>query len=681
VLALFSLLPILVIGIRWPSFLGDTSKYGSMATRLLFRIMHGFFLLVCVWVAFDPPFSPRGRQMGIPFLSLYYLGALTVGYCAGYFLLLASRKPSRWRRVGQGTVAANGVITACVWALLLLVPAGLVHKNLPPIRLANGPMYWRYASLMTEALPARQAVVLSDDPRRMLMVQAAAARAGKSKDYVFVDSGSLIYADYHRYLKKIRPDLWPKEVPEGYQQAIEQVELMRLLGELAGKTSLYYLHHSFGYFFELFNLEPRGMICKLNPYPNNALLGSPMSLELLDQNKAFWAKAEAEAIQPLLAAMRRPETDGRGSAVTRAARQLLSRAESADTRVLGALYAHALVYWGVELQKHRQFKEAGDSFRLAQSLNPRNFVAEINLRCNTNLLAGVSTQIGLSKALEDELSKYSVWEQMVGDNGPFDEPGFCYEQGRVLVRGNNFRQAAQQFARVKDLDPQDFNAAMWLGELYLMNKMPDEALKLVDEIRSRPLASATTNLCELLLVEASAHLAKDDYAAAGAVIRSAIGRHPGDAAVLQTAAQVYLNFKSYSNALPILDRQLQLNPTNMTALVNKGFVCLQLNAYDQAIPPLTKVLSIETNNYSALLNRAIAALRCDRLEEARQDYEILAKVFTNAFQVYYGLGEIAYRKKNKAEAIRNYELYLSKAPPAEEATAVTERLRELNSSP
>ena len=75
-------------------------------------------------------------------------------------------------------------------------------------------------------------------------------------------------------------------------------------------------------------------------------------------------------------------------------------------------------------------------------MNPDNLVAQVNLECNKNLQAGRKSSVQVSKSIEDEFGKYRNWDQIIGENGPFDEPNFCYEQGRVFVRNNLYRQAA-----------------------------------------------------------------------------------------------------------------------------------------------------------------------------------------------------------------------------------------------
>ena len=214
--------------------------------------------------------------------------------------------------------------------------------------------------------------------------------------------------------------------------------------------------------------------------------------------------------------------------------------------------------------------------------------------------------------------------------------------------------------------------------------MPDQALKIVEEIHAQPalLPVPRTNQTELLSVEASAYLAKNDLKGAESTVEKVLARYSGDQQLLATATQVFLNYSRYSNAIMLLDKELRIDPDNLSALVTKGYACLQIGDFEQAIPPLTRVLSIETNNsevhYSALLNRAIAYLRSDQLDEAQHDYEALQKAFPTAYRVYYGLGDIAYRKKETNAAIRNYELYLNNSPTnTEERNFVSERLKEL----
>ena len=52
-----------MIAIRWKSSFGDNSKIGLALTSFMFHPIHALLLFVCVWVAFDPPFSPRNLDI------------------------------------------------------------------------------------------------------------------------------------------------------------------------------------------------------------------------------------------------------------------------------------------------------------------------------------------------------------------------------------------------------------------------------------------------------------------------------------------------------------------------------------------------------------------------------------------------------------------------------------------
>jgi len=680
-LSLTSLLPVFFIGIRWSSRSGDVNKLAIALTTVMFRVVHALFLVACIWVALDPPFSPRNRGGGSPFLPFYYLGALTIGYCSAYFLLLFRRRSGSRRRQPTTAPLLNRVVTGAIWLLLFVTPLALICRNLPQIRTTNGPMLKRFSALMAKALPSDHAVVLSDDPTRSLLLQAFTAQSGKGKDILIVDTAELPWPQYHRFLKRKHPSVWTSDPPASIAQKAEPLLLASVITLLAQSNSVYYLHPSFGYYFELFYPEPHGLVYRLNPYPTNALFAPPVSKDLIAENDAFWAEADNQTLQPLVAILASANPGKSPGLWDRLMeRAHLAKEVNSDATVLAAFYSRALNYWGVEMQKSGRLTNAASYFERARELKPDNLVAQINLKCNEELRLSGQASVPVPKSIEDEFGKYRNWDEVVSANGPFDEPNFCFEEGQTLVGSSLFRQAAAQFDRAQTMSPTNVVARLRLGQLYIIGRMPDEALKLVERIRAKPdlLAAARNNRVELLLVEASAHLAKGDVGGADAAVAASVRQNPGEESLLATATQAYMNYGCFSNALITIDQQLALAPTNVTTLVNKGYACLHIGAYEQAIAPLTQALSLESTNYSALLNRAIAYLRADKLDAAQQDYEVLRQAFPNAFQIYYGLAEVAWQRKDTNAAIGNYELYLAHAPTnTTEANLVSARLKEL----
>jgi Flp pilus assembly protein TadD len=287
--------------------------------------------------------------------------------------------------------------------------------------------------------------------------------------------------------------------------------------------------------------------------------------------------------------------------------------------------------------------------------------------------------VRVGQSSEDQFGRVRTWDQVINQNGPYDEPTFCYGLGRVFVQQGLYRQAIQQFERVRSLAQDDLASRQMLVNLYLWARLYDRVLEVVKEVQARPevFGLTLTSRAELLSAEASARFGNGDVAGGRQLLETARTAHPTNSVMLSGAAQVYILHGDLTNALQVINDQLQLNPTDPAALGNKGYVYVQLHAYRDAIPPLTQLLNLQTNNAVARLNRAIAYLQSDDLEAAQRDYEDLHKQFPTAYQLHYGLAEIACRKRDTNSAIRYFQLYLSNELDKAEAKLVRERLQHL----
>ena len=94
-------------------------------------------------------------------------------------------------------------------------------------------------------------------------------------------------------MHKISPAKWPDTVSAAEKtNGVSPLHLIGLLATLAKTNELYYLHPSFGYYFEQFCLEPHGLVYKLNTLPDDTLLPPSPDKNLIAANEAFWARAE-----------------------------------------------------------------------------------------------------------------------------------------------------------------------------------------------------------------------------------------------------------------------------------------------------------------------------------------------------------------------------------------------------
>jgi tetratricopeptide (TPR) repeat protein len=452
---------------------------------------------------------------------------------------------------------------------------------------------------------------------------------------------------------------------------------------LAKSNELYYLHPSFGYYFEYFYQEPHGQAGKLKILPGDTLLPPLPDKKQIAENNAFWARVETQAFAPIERAVTPPDPNAPCSWGQRMLEGFhVPREPNQNAIRAGVYYSRSLDFWGVQLQRAGDLTNAAACFKMAEAANPDNFVAQINLQFNQSLRAGKSVPLDLSKTTSDQFGKYRDWNGALNANGPFDEPSFCFVEGINLVSQNGFfRQAVAPLVRVREFEPDNLLARFTLGQIYVVSRLPDRALEVLRDPLEHPerFSLAKTNRTQLNIIAAAAYFQKNDLAQGTQLLETEIALHPTDDTLLDAVAQAYLTHGLLTNALDVIDRELRLAPNGPDWLFKRGYVSIQLKAYDDAIAAFTRVLAIRTNNPSALFNRALARLDSGKLDAAHADYITLQQTFTNSFQVAFGLGEIAWRQHDTNEAIKNYKLYLANANTnTAEATNVIQRLRELN---
>lgn len=688
-LLLTSILPIILIGIRWGSSFGDTSEIGVMVATWIFHLVSFVLLAVCIWAAFDTSFGlrdPAGKFQILDLnrdklLPLYFLGALSIGYLSGYFLLVFRPVQRRNRRASASDKFFLPVSTAVICLILVLAPLGLLVKNVPPMRAENGPTFRNYGSMMGEKLPP-QGVVVSDSSGALLVARQWMARQGKAENYLFLDTGLLRYAGYYQFQTRRHPEMWPAAFTNVNPNTIvNDGALLRLMRELSQKHPIYYLHPSFGYYFEKFYTIPHGLVQELQPYPTNnaAISPPPLSEAVFAENEAFW-KEHAPEVQNLVDLVTPPSAAKPGLRQRWLDEMHIPIEKNFDAIQLGSVYSRALNVWGVDAQRMGRLDAAGAHFNLALELSPENVVARANADFNSKLRKGERVAVDNPTAFEDRFGKFNTWENTLNANGVFDEPTGCLAEGIVFARGRLERQAAQCFLRTLALAPESLLARLWLARVYLPLDLPDKALPLIDELRTHADGwnDAAINSNDVFQVELAANYVAHKPDRVQHLLRTALAHNPPDSALLDTASRVCVSYGDFASVVPLLDKQLQLNPTNIVRLIDKAFAEMQLTNFNEALVPLAKALSLQATNTAALYCRGICYLETDKLDESQKDFETLQKLQPNNFPAYHGMGEIAFRRKDTNNAIRYFELDLSNAPPnSSEVIYARDRLKTL----
>jgi tetratricopeptide (TPR) repeat protein len=618
--------------------------------------------------------------MPIGFLTFYYLGALAIGYFTGYQMLLFGRRPTYgWERPSALRNGLNFVMLAALWLLAVAAPAWLYYQDFPRIQAGNSPALAQYTDEVLQALPPKGVIVLSDDAERLLMLEAACQRQGIANGNILIETASFSHREYLQDLAARYPDL--KKVmtaPEKLRHVLPAKSLVYFLLQVGKQKPIYYLHPSFGYYFEVFYMEPHGVVYELKTFPNNTEAQPPLpSAAEIKSNQAFWKRMKDGPLQAL------PD---------------LAK-KSGSAQVLAIDYAAALDFWGVDLQRANRLNEASACFAEALRLNPDNFIAKANLDYNAQLQKNNHQPLDSTGILNKALAYYRGIEPVLKLNGPMDEPGLDLEIGQALAEGKNFRQANALFERRLQLLPGDPEAELAIAKTYVDAGDGKKALEELHAI-SNP---SKVGSWELLRCEALAHVANKEYTVAETMFRDAAKADPKDASRLTILAEFYRvrgydalqtnqpaeAAQRFNAALTNLDAALKiLQAANApeTAidevpqlLLTKAELQMMLKSYDQAVTTLGQFLDLRASNPTALLNRAVAEVQLKKFAEAKKDYKSLRKVLpSEPYIADLGLADVAAAEKNVPEEIRYLKRYLKSAPDdTEEYGYVKKRLQKL----
>lgn len=657
--SLASILPLFVLAIRWPSTFGDLSAAGAAITNFMFRLVHAAFFVFCGWSMFDPPFSPRELGFGYPFLHFYFLTALAFGYFAGYLLLVFGQEPERkMRRASDGSQALGRLVASLVVLVTLGAVGTLFVRNWPAIRGQNGPLLRELASGLAD-LPSGNVVLTSDD-NDILMLAVGALRDRHPDDRVIpINTGYLRRHVYQRHHELQYGKRWPALAIERLSDPLGDDILLRQMAAMTVSNQLFYLHPSFGYYFEVFHLVPTNGVYAYVRQATNTFLPPSLPDDQFEAAHKTWTRIREQYVDnPVIAHLREQRV--------------------ANARFIGAHYARALNTWGVALQRRNRIEEAGRFFAAAHDLNPDNISATINAKFNENLRAGRRDPVALSEDLSDQLGRFRDLPTFLAICGPVDEPSFCFRLGRVFADGNLHRQAAQQFARAAELQPDSVETRMWLANASLNAGMTADVLRIVDETRAMGKELTPSQATDLAGLEAWAHFRQKDFDKAEAILLEAQRRFPDRIEPVQTLSDVYVAANKTNAALAAIETLISRLPGDPRPQISKSAIQMQAGAVQEAVQTLTSVLAADPSFFPALVNRALALTQLGRLDEAERDYLKLLEIAPKMHSVYYHLGEIDFQRGKTSEARRHYRRYLDSAiPGTAEARTAQQRLDDI----
>ena len=638
-LLLTTLLPFLVIGVKWGTSFGDNSPFGIFIASATFNLINGLFFLAGIWVCLESSINPRVKfpGNGDVFLPLNFLGALALGYFAAYFLLVYGSGISKTNRLNPLKPILDRLITGIVLLIIIAAPICQLAKNIPFIQTKRHlqSALLHQAKLLRNSLPQEGAVVLSDDQVRIYYVRSLIHQEAAESKYLFMDTVSLLHrTNYARLLQDQNSSFpiassWTTK-KESLFQAADQINF---LDAFSKSHPVYYLHGSFGHFFEHFYGEQHDLALHLIPYPEETWDVPLPSSDLISSNNLFFQELAKDEDLHFLSEMARAAEVPNQKTLWWKFNKKLHLDDDVDyycptiNRVIPLLsilapnYSKSLNEWGITLQKANLLNQARTCFQLASDLCPQNGSAKLNLLSNKFLESGQKLTLGKPKEVEAILGNRFQYSDSLFMQGGVDEPTFLVELGLQFSSGGNYRQSVQCFHRALQI---------------AQNKVP-------------------------LILQLSQ-------------LEIGIQNSPNQ------LSQFYAYTNCYREALDQLEGLLKDSPDFPPALFGKSVALIQMRDFDNASKTLSQFLEKEPGNTSARLNRAITYVQTGKLDDAKEDYKYVVHSMPESYPAYYGLGEIYYRQKDAKAALRNYEFYLNYAPAeTDEAKFVKKRIDELKS--
>ncbi len=653
---------------------------------LVIQAWYLFSLLTCLWLTLHPILGPQNilaqhLNVNQSMLSFVYLTALGIGYLASHFLLIwgadiqaMQKRNPQFRRPVFVPQWLQYALKPAFYVLPAVMLVMLFTHNQGPIRDLNRIPLVQFGQLASASLPTGGGIVLGDDPERLHVLQAALAQRTDYHQWVVVDTTRLTEARYRARLERQQPLGWPVLSPE---PARAMQTTAQFLSQLTATRPVYYLHPSFGVYFEFLDAEPHGLVYKISPASGAPTTRPGPTAALIKENEQFWNQPWAT---DLPAIQKNITPADQVSPRPRHHRLGFSTPEAEQSRVLGQWYSIALDSWAVHLQYADQWLPARHRLEQALALNPNNSGALLTLTGNSNQLAGATPNLTITDDLAAEFQgNVNVIKSMLSSSGLIDEPAMDFALGQFFSRLGMVRQSIRYTERAADLAPHSTPPRIFLAGLYTRARFNDQAADLLRQMRQQCATGTLAGFDQtgLDLLEASIWLGTTNQARADSILQTIVHQHPEDATLLDAVVDGYSAAGQLTNALQLVSGRLLKIPDDLRLLTSQAALQQKMGRYAEAVQTLDHVLTL-TNLPSLQLERAGDRVVTGDLAGAASDYQHLREVMADSWRPDFGLALVAMARHDSVQAVSQFQIALAKSPAHSTAhDLIMEQIRQL----
>ena len=131
-------------------------------------------------------------------------------------------------------------------------------------------------------------------------------------------------------------------------------------------------------------------------------------------------------------------------------------------------------------------------------------------------------------------------------------------------------------------------------------------------------------------------------------------KDPQNFETINLLAIIYLQEKSYENAIDLINKAITINSHHHALYNNLGVVYKEIGNYELAIKNFKKAIEINSNYAEGHNNVAIVYQILKKYDEALNHYQISIKLNPNNSETYYNIGVLFFKKNNFKYAIKNF---------------------------
>ncbi|MBQ3630172.1 MAG: tetratricopeptide repeat protein [Prevotella sp.] len=185
----------------------------------------------------------------------------------------------------------------------------------------------------------------------------------------------------------------------------------------------------------------------------------------------------------------------------------------------------------------------------------------------------------------------------------------------------NHDAAFDLLTRCIELRPEASEAYFFLGQYFTEMQQADRALEYF--ARAAALEPANTTYMETL---AQAHIQKDQYAEATAVVERLYNQNKGRQDLLETLYRLYLQQEDYEQAIGVLERIEQIDGKSERTSLSKSGLYAKMNDHQRAVDEMRQLAEQYPNDLNYRTIYANTLLMNDEEDEAR---DILRQVLAD----------------------------------------------------